>query len=62
MAEGNKQESERKLLEGVLNSAFIEQRRSRRWGIFFKFLTLGYLIALLLIFVSGGDRGAVSTG
>lgn len=62
MAEGNKQESERKLLEGVLNSAFIEQRRSRRWGIFFKLLTLGYLIALLLIFVSGGDRGAVSNG
>jgi protease IV len=62
MAESNKQETEKKILEGVLNTAFIEQRRSRRWGIFFKLLTLGYLVALLLIFTNAGNHGAVTTG
>lgn len=39
-----------KLIEKLVMSLQAEQRRSRRWGIFFKFLTFGYLIALLFMF------------
>ncbi len=56
MAENKKQVSENKIIENVLNTAFIEQRRSRRWGIFFKLITIGYLIALLLVFTQGGKQ------
>lgn len=37
-------------LEKLVSSLTAEQRRSRRWGIFFKLLTFGYLIALLFVF------------
>jgi len=39
-----------KLLEKVLLASLQEQRRTRRWGIFFKLLTFIYLIGALLIF------------
>ena len=39
-----------KLIEKLVLSLQSEQRRSRRWGIFFKFLTFGYLFALLFLF------------
>jgi len=39
-----------KLLEKTLLASVQEQRRSRRWGIFFKLMTLGYLIAVLVMF------------
>ena len=38
-----------KLIEKLVMSLQSEQRKSRRWGIFFKFLTFGYLIALLFL-------------
>lgn len=38
-----------KLLEKTLQASLIEQRRSRRWGIFFKSLTFFYLFVLLFI-------------
>jgi len=38
---------ERELLEKVLLASLNEQRRSRRWGIFFKLLFLAYLAAAL---------------
>lgn len=38
-----------RLIEKLVMSLQAEQRRSRRWGIFFKFLTFGYLFALLFI-------------
>ncbi|GAA0840811.1 signal peptide peptidase SppA [Marinobacter szutsaonensis] len=38
-----------KLIEKLVMSLQAEQRRSRRWGIFFKFLTFGYLFALLFL-------------
>lgn len=41
---------DRKLIERLVMSMQVEQRRSRRWGIFFKFLTFGYLFALVLLF------------
>jgi protease IV len=40
---------ERNLIEKLALAALDEQRRSRRWGIFFKLLMFGYLIAVLLI-------------
>lgn len=36
-----------KLIEKLVMSLQAEQRRSRRWGIFFKLLTFAYLLALL---------------
>jgi protease-4 len=40
---------ERSVIEKLAASALEEQRRARRWGIFFKFLTFGYLTLLLLM-------------
>lgn len=39
-----------KLIEKLVMSLQSEQRKSRRWGIFFKLLTFIYLFALLLLF------------
>ncbi|MBK5539964.1 signal peptide peptidase SppA [Pseudomonas sp. TH05] len=39
-----------KLLEKTLLASVQEQRRSRRWGIFFKFLTFIYLFGALVLF------------
>ncbi|WP_268797239.1 S49 family peptidase [Pseudomonas huanghezhanensis] len=46
-----------KLLETTLLAGVQEQRRSRRWGIFFKSLTFLYLFAALLIFSPLMDFG-----
>jgi protease-4 len=40
---------ERRLVERLANDALVERRRSRRWGIFFKFLTFAYLVTLLVL-------------
>ena len=40
-----------RLIEKMVGTLAVEQRRSRRWGIFFKLLTFGYLFAALLLFV-----------
>lgn len=47
-----------KLLETTLQASLIEQRRSRRWGIFFKAITFFYLFVLLFIGF-GGLEGTV---
>lgn len=39
------------VVEKVLLESVREQRRSRRWGIFFKSLTFAYLFALLFLFI-----------
>jgi len=39
-----------KLLEKTLLASVQEQRRSRRWGIFFKLLTFTYLLGMLVLF------------
>lgn len=46
-----------KLLEKTLLAGVQEQRRSRRWGIFFKLMTFVYLIAALLVFTPLMDFG-----
>lgn len=42
---------ERKILEKVALEAVSEQRRSRRWGIFFKLLGFAYVTAVLAAFI-----------
>lgn len=52
-----------KLLEKAVLASVSEQRRSRRWGIFFKTLTFAYLIAMLFFFSPFGDsKHSTSTG
>lgn len=49
-----------RLIEKVLDNVVLEQRRARRWGIFFKLLTFFYLFLLIVAVSSGwGDRAAV---
>lgn len=45
---------ERQLVEQLATGALQEQRRSRRWGIFFKFLLAAYLLLLLVLSWSDG--------
>lgn len=54
---------ERNAIEKLASSALLEQRRARRWGIFFKTLTFGYLFLVLFLIMGwfGGDS-ALSTG
>ena len=55
-ANENKPGWERETLEKLVQAQVIEQRRARRWGIFFKLLFFFYLVALLIL-VRGGDLG-----
>ncbi|WP_027856061.1 S49 family peptidase [Marinobacterium jannaschii] len=52
---GSESGKEWKLLEKLLSGLYTEQRRSRRWGIFFKALTFVYLFALLGLFWSSSE-------
>ena len=49
----NEQDSgwEKKFITKLAESSLREQRRSRRWSIFFKLLTFAYLITLLVMFI-----------
>jgi protease IV len=47
---------ERKILEKVALESIAEQRRRRRWGIFFKFLGFGYLLVLFAILGDWGGK------
>lgn len=48
-----------KILEKVALSSLAEQKKARRWGIFFKGLTFVYLFALLSIMIPGGKQAGV---
>lgn len=57
MDSNNQSSKEWKLIEKTMLQLGAEQRRSRRWGVFFKVLTFSYLFALLFIMVdSFGDK------
>jgi protease-4 len=64
---GNGDDKSWKLLEKALLASVQEQRRSRRWGVFFKLLTFLYLFFALALFVpnldlqKGAARGASHT-
>lgn len=47
---------ERDAIERLASAALVEQRRARRWGIFFKLFFAAYLLFLLLLAI-GGDMG-----
>lgn len=49
-----------KVLENVVQSSLGEQRKARRWGIFFKLLTFAYLAVLLGVFLYKGVGNEVS--
>ena len=49
---------ERKLVTKLAESSLQEQKKARRWGIFFKGLTFAYLITLLVMI---GDSEISST-
>lgn len=55
---------ERSVLEKLALSSIQEQRRSRRWSIFFKVLTFGYLFIVLFLFMGWFNKsdGALSGG
>ena len=42
-----------RLIEKLIMGLNTEQRKSRRWGIFFKSLTFIYLFAALFLFIPG---------
>lgn len=57
MDSNNQSSKEWKLIEKTMLQLGVEQRRSRRWGVFFKALTFSYLFALLFIMAeSFGDK------
>ena len=55
------------ILEKVATASVIEQRKARRWGIFFKFLTFAYLFMIVAALMptdaslpsGGGDHVAL---
>ncbi len=49
---------ERNLVKELALSSVKEKRRARRWGIFFKFLTFAYLIAILALMFPDGLKDA----
>ncbi len=46
---------ERQMLQQVLNDTLIENRRKRRWGVFFKLLAFAYLFTLLGVMIWSDD-------
>ncbi len=62
MSEGNELNWERKVLEKLALEALAEQKRARRWGIFFKLLGFGYLALLLIVALDLGKGDSVADG
>lgn len=48
-------ELENKWVKGIIEETFSEQKKARRWGIFFKILTFIYLLAILIVFVGSTE-------
>ena len=57
MTEEQKEGWEKDLVTKLAFSALTEQRKARRWGIFFKLLFLLYITIVLLMLVSGDNTG-----
>ena len=62
MADGNELNWERKVLEKLALEALAEQKRARRWGIFFKLLGFGYLALVLVLALDLGGSDHVKEG
>lgn len=59
---GEKENWDRELLSRLAFASLTEQRRGRRWGIFFKFGLFGYITVLLVMALSGGLTDLWSSG
>ena len=53
---------ERELVTKLATDALAEQKRRRRWGIFFKFLTFAYITFVLVAFVDWEGRADLASG
>ena len=62
MSDSNDIQWERKVLEKLALEAIAEQRRSRRWGIFFKLLGFGYLAVILGLALDWGQSDRLGDG
>jgi protease-4 len=62
VSDGNELNWERKVLEKLALEALAEQKRARRWGIFFKLLGFGYLALLLIVALDLGKGESVADG
>ena len=62
MLDSNDQQWERKVLEKLAMEALAEQRRGRRWGIFFKLLGFGYLVVILGLAMEWGQTEKFADG
>ena len=62
MSDSNDLQWERKVLEKLALEAVAEQRRGRRWGIFFKLLGFGYLAVVLGLVVDWGQTERLAEG
>src|SRR5438067_13046566 len=62
MTDSTKPNWERELIAKLANDALIEQRRRRRWGIFFKLLTFAYITFLLVVMVDWSSRADFAAG
>jgi protease-4 len=62
VSDSNEQQWERKVLEKLAMEALAEQRRGRRWGIFFKLLGFTYLVVVLGVALDWGQGDKVAEG
>src|SRR5919206_5092764 len=53
---------ERELIAKLAQEALVEQRRRRRWGIFFKLLTFAYVTFLLVVLVDWSSKADLAGG
>lgn len=51
-------EWQRDLIQKLATSSLAEQRRARRWGIFFKLLTFAYLVGIVILYTPSIDMDA----
>lgn len=57
----NNEPWERELISNLAMGALKEQRRARRWGIFFKLFMVTYLVVFLVAFIPGAETGLTSS-
>tara|TARA_B110001469_G_C9643219_1_gene324086 strand:- start:2147 stop:3103 length:957 start_codon:yes stop_codon:yes gene_type:complete len=62
MAERKENQWERNVIEKIASDSLSEQRKTRRWGIFFKLLTLFYLSIILIFVITSGRSQVPSSG
>ena len=62
MSDENKSEWERDVLNRLSFASLNEQRRARRWGIFFKSLAFVYVFAIFFYIPTGWDSGKITPG